>query len=43
MGSLGIIDAVYELYNSCEFAIYPSLVESFGLPLIEAQIMVVKL
>ncbi|MDA8993647.1 glycosyltransferase, partial [Flavobacteriaceae bacterium] len=31
-----IIDAVNELYNSCEFAIYPSLVESFGLPLIEA-------
>ena len=30
------IDAVNELYNSCEFAIYPSLVESFGLPLIEA-------
>ena len=29
-------DAVNELYNSCEFAIYPSLVESFGLPLIEA-------
>tara|TARA_X000000950_G_scaffold38655_2_gene41288 strand:+ start:19092 stop:20111 length:1020 start_codon:yes stop_codon:yes gene_type:complete len=27
---------VNELYNSCEFAIYPSLVESFGLPLIEA-------
>ena len=24
------------LYNSCEFAIYPSLLESFGLPLIEA-------
>ena len=24
------------MYNSCEFAIYPSLVESFGLPLIEA-------
>ena len=31
-----IIDNVYELYNSCEFAIYPSLVESFGLPLIES-------
>ena len=30
------MDNVYELYNSCEFAIYPSLVESFGLPLIEA-------
>ena len=30
------IDNVNELYNSCEFAIYPSLVESFGLPLIEA-------
>ena len=30
------IDSVNELYNSCEFAIYPSLVESFGLPLIEA-------
>jgi len=30
------LDAVNELYNSCEFAIYPSLVESFGLPLIEA-------
>ena len=30
------IDDVNELYNSCEFAIYPSLVESFGLPLIEA-------
>jgi glycosyltransferase involved in cell wall biosynthesis len=29
-------DNVNELYNSCEFAIYPSLVESFGLPLIEA-------
>ena len=29
-------DSVNELYNSCEFAIYPSLVESFGLPLIEA-------
>jgi glycosyltransferase involved in cell wall biosynthesis len=27
---------VNELYDSCEFAIYPSLVESFGLPLIEA-------
>ena len=25
------IDSVNELYNSCEFAIYPSLVESFGL------------
>lgn len=30
------LDAVNDLYNSCEFAIYPSLVESFGLPLIEA-------
>ncbi|MDA0968377.1 MAG: glycosyltransferase, partial [Proteobacteria bacterium] len=30
------IDNVNDLYNSCEFAIYPSLVESFGLPLIEA-------
>jgi len=30
------MDNVSELYNSCEFAIYPSLVESFGLPLIEA-------
>jgi glycosyltransferase involved in cell wall biosynthesis len=30
------LDDVNELYNSCEFAIYPSLVESFGLPLIEA-------
>ena len=30
------INAVNELHNSCEFAIYPSLVESFGLPLIEA-------
>lgn len=30
------IDNVNVLYNSCEFAIYPSLVESFGLPLIEA-------
>ena len=29
-------DAVNKLYNSCEFAIYPSLVESFGLPLIES-------
>ena len=29
-------DGVNELYNSCEFVIYPSLVESFGLPLIEA-------
>lgn len=29
-------DSVNELYNSCRFAIYPSLVESFGLPLIEA-------
>lgn len=29
-------DKVNELYNFCEFAIYPSLVESFGLPLIEA-------
>ena len=27
---------VNELYNSCEFVIYPSLIESFGLPLIEA-------
>ena len=27
---------VNKLYNSCEFAIYPSLIESFGLPLIEA-------
>jgi len=34
-GSLSI-DDVNELYNFCEFAIYPSLVESFGLPLIEA-------
>ena len=30
------INAVNDLYNCCEFAIYPSLVESFGLPLIEA-------
>ena len=30
------MDNVSELYNSCEYAIYPSLVESFGLPLIEA-------
>ena len=30
------IDMVNELYNFCEFTIYPSLVESFGLPLIEA-------
>jgi glycosyltransferase involved in cell wall biosynthesis len=30
------IDAVNELYNCCEFLIFPSLVESFGLPLIEA-------
>ena len=30
------LDDVNELYNSCEFAIYPSLVESFGLPLVEA-------
>ena len=30
------MDNVNELYNSCEFTIYPSLVESFGLPLIEA-------
>ena len=30
------INGVNELYNFCEFAIYPSLVESFGLPLIEA-------
>jgi glycosyltransferase involved in cell wall biosynthesis len=29
-------DSVNELYDSCDFAIYPSLVESFGLPLIEA-------
>lgn len=29
-------DSVSELYDSCAFAIYPSLVESFGLPLIEA-------
>ena len=29
-------DKVNELYNFCEFAIFPSLVESFGLPLIEA-------
>ncbi|MDA1181620.1 MAG: glycosyltransferase, partial [Proteobacteria bacterium] len=29
-------DGVNELYDSCDFAIYPSLVESFGLPLIEA-------
>ena len=28
--------SVNELYDSCDFAIYPSLVESFGLPLIEA-------
>ena len=34
-GTLSIED-VNLLYNSCEFAIYPSLVESFGLPLIEA-------
>ena len=34
-GTLSIND-VNELYNSCEFVIYPSLVESFGLPLIEA-------
>ena len=34
-GSLSI-NNVDDLYNSCEFAIYPSLVESFGLPLIEA-------
>ena len=34
-GTLSLYD-VYELYNSCEYAIYPSLVESFGLPLIEA-------
>ena len=25
-----------KVYNFCEFTIYPSLVESFGLPLIEA-------
>ena len=30
------IDNINDLYISCEFAIYPSLVESFGLPLIEA-------
>lgn len=30
------IDRVNKLYNTSEFAIYPSLVESFGLPLIEA-------
>ena len=30
------IDRVNRLYDSSEFAIYPSLVESFGLPLIEA-------
>ena len=30
------IDMADELYNFCEFTIYPSLVESFGLPLIEA-------
>jgi len=30
------INAVNDLHNCCEFAIYPSLVESFGLPLIEA-------
>ena len=29
-------DRVNELYNTSKFAIYPSLVESFGLPLIEA-------
>jgi glycosyltransferase involved in cell wall biosynthesis len=29
-------DSVNKLYDSCDFAIYPSLVESFGLPLIEA-------
>ena len=29
-------DSVNKLYNISEFAIYPSLVESFGLPLIEA-------
>ena len=29
-------DSVKELYKTNEFAIYPSLVESFGLPLIEA-------
>jgi glycosyltransferase involved in cell wall biosynthesis len=27
---------VNKLYNTCEFVIYPSFVESFGLPLIEA-------
>jgi glycosyltransferase involved in cell wall biosynthesis len=27
---------VNEIYNFCEFRIYPSLFESFGLPLIEA-------
>ena len=31
-------DAINKLYNYNEFAIYPSLVESFGLPLIEATI-----
>lgn len=30
------IDSVKDLYRTNEFAIYPSLVESFGLPLIEA-------
>jgi len=30
------LNKINELYNSCEFAIYPSLVESFGLPLLEA-------
>ena len=30
------IDMANELYSFCEFTIYPSLVESFGLPLIEA-------
>jgi len=30
------IEKVNKLYGTCEFAIYPSLVESFGLPLIEA-------
>lgn len=29
-------EGINKLYSSCEFAIYPSLAESFGLPLIEA-------
>jgi glycosyltransferase involved in cell wall biosynthesis len=29
-------DSVNELYDSCDFSIYPSLVDSFGLPLIKA-------